>query len=394
MFHCGCDPANVEEGVPMIYQQASYDSACAAAVDDEAFYYNHVVKHNNQTYQEQRRPTTDYFQHLPINSEMQSALIIPTSPITSQHQRAQQQEPQLPALPSNKSLEVTPVNSIEVTPVSSNRTLVTVTPDKVAAQRFHPPNRIKIKHTVSNVTESTHSMSDDEMSIDESNSQHDNEEVVIVRKPLVSILRQKPEDSPRRIIQSPSRTHTETRVQFAANTNLVNPAQRQHVPRLSLEARYAYAYQAGWLSATQERAFLQAVRNPKASPLKICTTSTMTNSAAFDVREGACLASSPHHADSSCDPERKRFQQRLERRKGQNQYLYRTHNTIGAAFESSPSPYMCKYGAPHPTTTVSSSSSYATKKHCSQSSASYTAAEELLLSQLNYNDNSGFYVFR
>merc|ERR1719162_759295 len=155
----------------MIYQQASYDSACAAAgVDDEAFYYNHVVKHNNQTYHEQpHRSTKDYFQHLPINSEMQGAIIIPTSPITSQQQRAQQQQPL--SIPSNKSLDVTPVTSIEVTPVSSNRTLVTVTPDKVAAQRFHPPNRIK--HTVSNVTESTHSMSDDEMSIDESSSQHE-----------------------------------------------------------------------------------------------------------------------------------------------------------------------------------------------------------------------------
>merc|ERR1719162_1746057 len=112
----------------MIYQQASYDSAWAAAVDDEAFYYNHVVKQNNQTYHEQphRSTTNDYFQHLPINSEMQGAIIIPTSPITSQHQRAQQQQPL--AIPSHKSLEGTPVNSIEVTPVSSNRTLVTVTP--------------------------------------------------------------------------------------------------------------------------------------------------------------------------------------------------------------------------------------------------------------------------
>merc|ERR1712028_70080 len=107
------------------------------------------------------------------------------------------------------------------------------------------------------------------------------------------------------------------------------------------------------------------------------------------------IASSPHHADGD-GPKRQRFQQRLERRRGQNQYLYRTSNTIGAAFATaaSPSPYMCKYGAPHPTTTVSSTSSYATKKHSTKSSSSYTAAEELLLSQLNYNDNSGFYVFR
>merc|ERR1719162_1899954 len=203
----------------MIYQQASYDSACAAAgVDDEAFYYNHVVKHNNQTYHEQphRSTTNDYFQHLPINSEMQGAIIIPTSPITSQQQRAQQQQPL--AISSNKSLEVTPVTSIEVTPVSSNRTLVTVTPDKAkvaapAPQRFHPPNRIK--HTVSNVTESTHSMSDDEMSIE---SSHDDEEEAENSKPKVrkpaSILRKKPEDDTisRRIIQSPSRKHTETQV--------------------------------------------------------------------------------------------------------------------------------------------------------------------------------------
>merc|ERR1711865_656922 len=121
---------------------------------------------------------------------------------------------------------------------------------------------------------------------------------------------------------------------------------------------------------------------------------TTTNSAVVDVREGACSASSPHHADVG--PERKRFQQRLERRRGQNQYLYRTSNTIGAAFVAASSPYMCKYGAPHPTTTGSSTSSYATKKpHPTRSSSSsYTAAEELLLSQLNYNDNCGFYVFR
>merc|ERR1719162_1230503 len=330
----------------MIYQQASYDSACAAAaVDDEAFYYNHVVKHNNQTYHEQphRSTTNDYFQHLPINSEMQGAIIIPTSPITSQQQRAQQQQPL--SLPSNKSLEVTPVTSIEVTPVSSNRTLVTVTPDKAkvaapAPQRFHPPNRIK--HTVSNVTESTHSMSDDEMSIE---SSHEDEEEAENSKPKVrkpaSILRKKPEDtSSRRIIPSPSRTHTETRVQFAATTNLANPAQRQHVPRLSTEARYAYAYQAGWLSPTQERSYVQycakaeqAVRTPKTS-LKITTT---TNSAVVDVREGACSASSPHHADGD-GPKRQRFQQRLERRRGQNQYLYRTINTIGAAFATAASP--------------------------------------------------------
>merc|ERR1711865_487279 len=104
----------------------------------------------------------------------------------------QQQQPL--SIPSNTSLDVTPITSIEVTPVSSNRTLVTVTPDKVAPQRFHPPNRIK--HTVSNVTESTHSMSDDDMSIEEeSSSQHEDaesdDEVVTVRKPLVSIFRKK-----------------------------------------------------------------------------------------------------------------------------------------------------------------------------------------------------------
>merc|ERR1711865_955695 len=155
----------------------------------------------------------------------------------------------------------------------------------------------------------------------------------------------------------------------------------------------------GWLTSTQERSYVQycaeaeqAVRTPKTS-LKITTT---TNSAVVDVRQGACIASSPHHAAGD-GPERQRFQQRLERRRGQNQYLYRTSNTIGAAFasSSSPSPYMCKYGAPHPTTTVSSSSYVTKKQHpTSSSSSSYTAAEELLLSQLNYNDNSGFYVFR
>lgn len=388
---------------PMMYNQASYEvdetdknepikmyyTACNTAEDD-AFYYNHVVTNTPQTYTTttttvQEQPVQDYchrrIQNLPIGSKM-NGNFVPISPITSQQQRQQ-------SISSS-------FNSSEATPVQSNRTMMITHKNKnqkidntkprfemlklILPTRSRSTSAVEeslsssssvhpklIKHTASDCTQSTHSMSDseedehDDMSIESTSSCHDDE-----TKPVVSILRRKEKLGPlsmntsTRIIHSPK---SQRRVRFVQGTKFSDPKalphKRKSVPRLSPKQRQDYAFNAGWLtSAGQDRAYLQCCtsddidddRNLKNNAGPSLTITTRSSSEEF--RDDSVSPRNARH--QTVDPEVRRLQ-RVERRMEQNQY----------------------HG-----------------KSSSKSKSSSSFAAEELLAQLNYNDSNGFYVFR
>jgi len=342
MFNCGC-ASDVNDDGPHIqmYNQASYESSdgdyCSA-------YDSHFA-----TQTESAQQYFDRIQNLSINQhkmEMQSESHIPISPISTEKKEQQDECPSTPIKSNTMCTVVTPVKSnktVDTKNSSSNKPRFDIFKLAMSGTRSRHP---ELRHTNSDCTQSTQSLSDsDDMSFDSDCSCHAEAEQPPSRRPLVSILRRKEKLGPK--IEVSNERQQDLEVRFVQGTkfsdpNEKNPVKRKQVPRLTPKQKQEYALNQGWLSPEQMRLIHAA------GPSLVITT--RSNNKDFYSNQASNINDNMSHADAEL-----RRLERVERRMEQNQF-------------------QMKYGGGHH------------QRH--------HTSEEQLLATLGYNESNGFYTFR